>query len=89
MPVRFTGPVRQWDTSKPGGLNVVDVPAGLVAQLGGRRQMRVTGTINGAPFAGSTMLIAGGGLCVGVSKAALKAAGATLGDQVELELTAG
>jgi hypothetical protein len=32
------------------------------------------------------MLVAGGGLCVGVSKASLNAAGASVGDQVELEI---
>jgi len=58
------------------GLAVVDIPAALVADLGGRRQMRVTSNIKETPFTGSTMLIAGGGLCVGVSKAALTAANA-------------
>jgi hypothetical protein len=32
------------------------------------------------------MLVAGGGLCVGVSKAALKATGAQVGDEVELAI---
>jgi len=32
------------------------------------------------------MLVAGGGFCVGVSRAALKAARATLGDDVELSI---
>jgi hypothetical protein len=32
------------------------------------------------------MLVAGGGFCVGVSKAALTAAGASVGDEVELEI---
>jgi hypothetical protein len=86
MSVTFSGTVRQWRDDKPGGLAVVDVPADLVATLGGRRQMRVTGTLNGAPYTGSTMLVAGGGLCVGVSKAALKAAGAAVGDEVALQI---
>jgi hypothetical protein len=67
-------------------LAVVDVPADLVPKLGGRKQMRVTGTCNGADFTGSTMLVAGGGFCVGVSKAALKAAGAEVGDEVDLSI---
>jgi hypothetical protein len=58
----------------------------MVDKLGGRRQVRVTGTLDGAPFTGSTMLVAGGGLCVGVSRAALQAAGASLGDDVELSI---
>jgi len=84
--VAFSGRVRRWRADKPGGLAVVDVPADLVADLGGRRQTRVTGTLNTAPFTGSTMLVAGGGLCVGVSKAALEAAGAAVGDEVQLSI---
>ena len=87
MTVEFRGRVRQWRDDKPGGLAVVDVPADQVADLGGRRQMRVTGTLNGKPFTGSTMLVTGGGLCVGVSKAALRTAAAAVGDDVTLSLT--
>jgi uncharacterized protein DUF1905 len=86
MAVAFSGKVRRWREDKPGGLAVVDVPSDLVDKLGGRRQMRVTGTLGNATFTGSTMLVAGGGLCVGVSRAALKAAGAALGDDVELSI---
>ena len=82
----FRGRVRRWDETKPGGLAVVDVPAELVAALGGRRQYRVEGSLNAAPFGGSTMLVAGGGFAVGVSKAALAAAKATVGDEVELAI---
>ncbi len=84
--VRFRGRIRLWDEAAGSGLAVVDVPADLVADLGGRRQYRVVGTLAGAPFAGSGMLVAGGGYCVGVSKAALKAAGATVGDEVEVAI---
>ena len=82
--VTFRGRVRRWDESKPGGLAVVDIPADLVAALGGRHQYRVEGSLNGAEFGGSTMLVAGGGFAVGVSKAALKAASADVGDEVDL-----
>jgi hypothetical protein len=84
MAVTFRGRIRQWRDDKPGGLAVVDIPGDLIGDLGGRRQMRVTGSVNGADFSGSTMLVAGGGLCVGVSRAALKAAGAALGDDIEV-----
>jgi NaMN:DMB phosphoribosyltransferase len=86
MAVRFRGAVRRWREDSPGGFAVVDVPAELVEKLGGRRQMRVTGMCNGADFTGSTMLVAGGGFCVGVSKAALKAAGASIGDDVDMSI---
>ena len=84
--VEFTGTVRRWDPAKPGGLAVVDVPADCVRQLGGRKQQRVVGTLNGAGYTGSTMLVAGGGLCVGVSKAVLKAAGVAFGEDVRIVL---
>ena len=84
--VRFRGRVRRWREDKPGGVAVVDIPAELVAELGGRRQMRVTGKLDGAPFTGSTMLVASGGFCVGVSRAALQSAGASVGDQVDVEI---
>lgn len=86
--VTFSARVRQWRDDKPGGLAVVDIPAALVVDLGGRRQMRVTGNLSGTQFTGSTMLVAGGGLCVGVSKAALEAADAAAGDEVQLSITA-
>jgi hypothetical protein len=83
-PVTFRGRVRRWDESKPGGLAVVDIPAEHVGDLGGRKQYRVEGTLNGASFGGSTMLVAGGGFAVGVSKASLSASKADVGDEVEL-----
>ena len=86
MSVTFRGRVRRWREDKAGGLAVVDVPDDLVGELGGRRQMRVTGSLAGVDFTGSTMLVAGGGLCVGVSKASLKAAGADVGDEVSLTI---
>ena len=84
--VTFRGRVRHWDENAGSGLAVVDVPSELVGTLGGRKQYRVSGTLNGAPFSGSGMLVAGGGYCVAVSRAVLKAAGATIGDDVELDI---
>jgi Domain of unknown function (DUF1905) len=85
-PVTFRGRIRHWREDPPGGLAVIDIPAGDVAGLGGRRQYRVEGTIDGTPFTGSTMLVAGGGFCVGVSRAALTAAGVGVGDEVDVTL---
>ena len=84
--VRFRGRVRHWDEAAGKGLAVIDVPAAFVDALGGRRQYRVTGTLNGAAYTGSGMLVAGGGYCVGVSGAALKAAGAAVGDEVDVAI---
>ncbi|HEU4349365.1 MAG TPA: DUF1905 domain-containing protein [Actinoplanes sp.] len=82
----FRGRVRRWREDRPGGLAVIDIPLELVGELGGRRQMRVVGSLDGVPFAGSTMLVAGGGFCVGVSKAALKSAGLEVGSEADVEL---
>lgn len=86
MTAAFRGRVRRWREDKPGGLAVIDIPDDLVAGLGGRRQMRTSGSLNGVPFTGSTMLVAGGGFCVGVSKAALRSAGLAVGDEVDVRL---
>ena len=48
--------------------------------------MRMTGSLNGVGFTGSTMLVAGGGFCVGVSRAALKACGLSVGDDADVQL---
>jgi len=84
--VQFSGRVRRFKEDAPGGLAVVDVPAELVGPLGGRRQYRVTGMLDGSPYTGSAMLVAGGGFCVSVSKAVLDGAGAALGDEVALAI---
>lgn len=83
-PVTFRGRIRHWREDPPGGLAVIDIPAGDVAGLGGRRQYRVAATIDGTPFTGSTMLVAGGGFCVGVSRSVLRAAGVAVGDEVDV-----
>jgi len=82
----FHGRIRRWREDKPGGLAVIDIPLDLAAELGGRRQMRVAGLLNGVPFTGSTMLVAGGGFCVGVSSAALKVSGVAVGDEADVQL---
>jgi len=84
--VSFRGRVRRWREDKPAGLAVIDIPPELVTELGGRRQMRMSGSLNGIDFTGSTMLVAGGGFCVGVSRAALQACGASVGDDVDIQL---
>lgn len=84
--IEFRGRIRHWREDPPGGLAVIDIPIDLVAALGGRRQWKVEGSVNGTPFSGSTMLVGGGGYCVGISKAAMKAAGVAVGDEVAMRL---
>jgi hypothetical protein len=68
-----------------GGGAAARIPPDIGAQLGGLKQMRVTASLNGLPIRTSTMPYRGG-LYVGVHKAARAAAGAEIGDEVELEL---
>ena len=82
----FRGCFRRWREDKPGGLAVIDIPLDLVGELGGRHQMRMAGSLNGVPFTRSTMLVAGGGFCVGVSRAALQASGVSVGDEVDVQI---
>jgi hypothetical protein len=50
------------------------------------RENGASGLLNGVPFTGSTMLVAGGGFCVAVSSAALKASGVATGDEADVQL---
>jgi Domain of unknown function (DUF1905) len=85
-PITFRSRVRRWRDDAPGGLAVADIPPEIVTVLGGRRQYRVEGSLNGSSFRGSTMLVAGGGFSVGISRAALDGAGVDVGDEIELVL---
>ncbi len=69
-----------------GGGAVVRVPPDVAAALGGLKQMRVFGTLNGIEYRSSTMPYRGG-LYMGVHKATRQAAGAGIGDEVEVVAT--
>ena len=69
-----------------GGGAAAKIPPELGAELGGMKQMRVTGTLNQTPIRTSTMPYRGG-FYVGIHKASREAAGVEIGEEVELELT--
>ena len=85
--LQFSGVIRYWRPEKQAGLAVVDVPAESVAPLGGLKQQRVRGTINGAGFASSTMPAGGGRLCLSVSKQMMSDAGLGVGDRADIEIS--
>jgi bifunctional DNA-binding transcriptional regulator/antitoxin component of YhaV-PrlF toxin-antitoxin module len=66
-----------------GGGAVARIPQDVTAKLGGLKQMRITGTLNGTPFRSSTMPYRGA-FSLGVHKATREAAGVQIGDEVEL-----
>jgi hypothetical protein len=55
--------------------------------MGGPKQFRVVGTLNGVPMKTSTFPYEGEGLWMGVHKATREAAGVAFGDDLELEIT--
>jgi len=81
--LRFTATLEE---ARAGGA-VVLVSAEVATALGGLKQMRVFGTLNGVDYRSSTMPYAGRGLFMGVHKATRQAAGVDFGDVVEIEVT--
>ena len=68
------------------GATVARIPDEHIEALGGFHQKRAVGTVNGVPFSTPTFPYRGEGLWVGVPKQIREAAGAKLGDNVEIEL---
>ena len=86
-PIRFAGAIRHWSPEKQAGLAVVDIPAEHIAAIGGLKQQRVHGSINGAPFTSNVMPAGGGRLALSASKAMLEAAGVGVGGVAEVSIT--
>lgn len=84
--IRFRAAIEPWKPGATGGLMIAVLPEDAARDLGGLRQMRVRGTLNGAEFASSTMPRGGGRLALSVSRAMMKAAGVSVGDVVEVEV---
>jgi Domain of unknown function (DUF1905) len=83
---RCRSTIRRWKPGAAGGLAVADLPAEVAVTLGGLKQQRVVGTINGAEFASNVMPAGGGILALSVSKAMMTSAGASVGDDVQLTI---
>jgi hypothetical protein len=83
---RFRGTVRYFRTELKSGLAVVDIPKTVATALGGLKQMRVTGKLNGLDFNSNTMPAGGGVLALSLSQKLLGAAGVKVGDEVAVEL---
>jgi Domain of unknown function (DUF1905) len=83
---RFHGRIRYFRPERASGLAVVDIPGGVTAVLGGLKQMRVRGTLNGAEFSSNTMPAGGGVLALSVSRKLLDAARLHVGDEAEIEI---
>jgi hypothetical protein len=84
--MRFQATIRYWRPDQQSGLAVTDIPDEHIAPLGGLKQMRVRGTINGAEFASNVMSAGQGRLALSVSKKMMAAAAASVGDQVLVDI---
>jgi hypothetical protein len=82
----FRGRIRFWRPERAGGLAVVDVPPDVTTMLGGLKQLRVKGTLDGVDFTSNTMPVGGGRLALSVSKPMLAAAGLSVGDEAEFQV---
>jgi hypothetical protein len=82
----FRGTIEPWTPGASGGLMVVVFPAAEARAMGGLKQMKVQGTLNGAEFASNTMPRGGARLALSVSRAMMKASGARVGAQVDVKV---
>jgi hypothetical protein len=67
--IRFSAVIERPWRDPTGGGAMVQVPHEAIGLLGGLKQMRVTGTLNGLDFRSSTMPGGEGRLYIGVHKA--------------------
>jgi hypothetical protein len=82
----FSAVIRRWKPGATSGLAVVDLPTDRAEALGGLKQLRVRGTLNGHEFASNTMPAGGRVLAMSVSKLMMKTAGVEVGDTVEVQV---
>jgi hypothetical protein len=82
----FKATVRYWRPEQAAGLAVIDLPPDVAAALGGLKQMRVAGAINGTPFTSNTMPAGAGRLAMSMSRKLLDSVQAAVGDEVEVEV---
>ena len=84
--MKFRGTVRYFRPESASGLAVIDIPRDVTAKLGGLKQMRVRGTLNGVEFTSNTMPAGGGVLALSVSKKLLGSAGLKVGDSAQVTI---
>ena len=82
----FKAVIRYWRPEQRSGLAVADLPARQIKVLGGLKQQRVHGTINGAAYQSNVMPAGSGRLALSVSKKMMADAGAAVGDTISLEV---
>jgi len=84
---QFQSKVRYFHPEKQSGLSVIDIPATVAEKLGGLKQMRVRGRLNGVEFNSNTMPAGNHVLALSVNKALLSQAGLKVGDMANVEVS--
>lgn len=84
--MKFHATIRHWRPERESGLAVAEIPSEHIAPLGGLKQMRVRGTINGAEYVSNVMPAGSGRLALSVSKKMMKDAGVGVGDEADFEI---
>ena len=69
----FRGKVRYFRPERESGLAVIDLPQAVTTALGGLKQIRVRGNLNGVRFTSNVMPAGKGVLALSVSRAMLTA----------------
>ena len=82
----FRGVVRYFHPERASGLAVVDLPAEVTQALGGLKQVRVRGRLNGVDFRSNVMPAGNGVLALSLSRALLASSALSVGDEVQVEV---
>ena len=82
----FRATIRYFKPEQKAGLAVLDIPSDVAADLGGLKQMKVRGTLNGLAFNSNVMPAGGGVLALSLSQRILGAAGLRVGDSASVEV---
>ena len=83
---KFRSEVRFWRPERKGGLAIAEVPAEHISALGGLKQMRVRGRVNGVEFTSNVWPAGSGRLALSVSKAMMTAGRFAVGDVAAFEV---
>ncbi len=87
--LQFKGEIRHWRPERAAGLAVVDIPADMVAPLGGLETGAGPRDDSTLPRSSPSTMPAGGGrLALSVSKAMMSAAGVSVGQTAAFEISA-
>jgi hypothetical protein len=84
--MKFRATVRYWRPDQASGLAVADIPTEHIAPLGGLKQQRVRGTVNGVEYVSNVMPAGSGRLALSVSQKMMRAAGVSVGEDAEFEI---